>query len=186
MKWMLVSLVVFFTACAGTPLTPKTAATDAVNVVEAAWMAAATACTTFGDAAVKSKCALALIPARSALLAAALDVDQGGTDYACELAQVSTALSFVTTLGVKFPSAVTDAQTLLANVPCVLPEAGTPTASKVLASSEEAATALAQPLSESLVGVRGSSVPAGAQTDGSPGPIRVLTSVASIQDGGIQ
>jgi hypothetical protein len=103
----------------GTP-TAKTVATDAVNGAETAWLLAATACQASPTPEIKTKCASVLLPARTALLAAALDVDQGGANYGCELAQVSAALSFVTSLGVTLPQGVKDAQALLVAVPCTV------------------------------------------------------------------
>lgn len=128
---------------AGTP-TAKTVATDAVNGAETAWLLAATACQASPTPEIKTKCASVLLPARTALLAAALDVDKGGTDYGCELAQVSSALSFVTSLGVALPQGVKDAQALLVTVPCAAPslDAGSPL--EVVVSTSDASMTLAK------------------------------------------
>ena len=150
MKLFLVGLVVAMIGCTQTP-TPKTVATDAVNVSETAWLLAATACQASSTPAVKVKCANVLLPARAALLAAALDVDNGGTNFGCELAQVSSALAFVATLGVPLPQGVKDAQSVLATIPCVAPpaDAGSPLA--VLTGTQDAALVLASPPSSAVV-----------------------------------
>ena len=130
--------------CGASTPTPKSVATAAVNVSETAWLLAATACDAAPTADVKAKCAGVLLPARTALLAAALDVDQGGTNYGCELAQVASALSFVSSLGVALPQGVKDAQALLVTVPCVVTplDAGSPLL--VVVATADASAALAK------------------------------------------
>jgi hypothetical protein len=104
----------------------KNVATDSVDTLEAIWLGAATVCTAQTDPAVKTKCANVLLPARAVLLSAALDVDNGGKNYECELVQVADAVTFVGAL-VTLPPAVTDALALVGSLKCVPPDAGQPT-----------------------------------------------------------
>jgi hypothetical protein len=103
----------------------KTAGKDAVDAVEAAWLVSAQVCIGLPDASTRQKCADVLLPARTALISAALDVDNGGKDYECELVQAATALTFVSTLpGVTLPGVVKDAVALVAGLTCAPSDAG--------------------------------------------------------------
>ena len=106
----------------------RATARGAVETAESAWSLAAQACVDSSviDATLPAKCSAVLLPARTALIAAAGAVDAWDSDtgtnlVACELQKVSTLLSAVGALGVKLPTAVVDAQTLAANLTCSVP-----------------------------------------------------------------
>jgi len=107
-------------ACGSTQSPARTA----IEVAETSWLVAANACVATTDATIRAKCTAALIPAHAALLDAASDVDNGGTNYACELHQVADAFALVAGLGVVLPASALQVQQIAASVPCAKPADG--------------------------------------------------------------